>query len=459
MFVKAQKSQAKLRLALFGASGSGKTFTALRLAKGIGGKVALIDSENHTAAKYADRFDFDTCALEDKTIAAYVEAMNAAAIAGYNVLIIDSGSHAWQELLQEVDDLANAKFRGNTWSAWAIGTPKQKQFVQAIQTFPGHLIMTMRAKTEWSTEDDGRGKKKPVRVGLTPEQGKGIEYEFDMLGQISVDHTMEVLKDRTGQWQDKIIKMPGEDMGKELAAWLADGVPAQPRPVQAPAAAPAPAPAAEPSAPENPVLTERERVLALTEQWTGIPRTQRDDFVAALKRIAVACGLDPAQLAKGESLGAYQAMRAFIQRHKAAATDWIKASEPLATQTPADSSPPKETAPAAPTHAPETPKAPAAQPRAEWQTDAPEGSRPGSKPGQYITRVVIESASVIETGKSSGRSWTLSRVETDVGAFATFSTSLAELAGQEVDVEWALERGRRCIKSYQPVPKEEATPF
>ena len=71
-FARATKSQAKLRLALFGPSGAGKTFTALRLAKGIGGRVALIDTERGSASKYADRFEFDTLQLEDRTLAGYV---------------------------------------------------------------------------------------------------------------------------------------------------------------------------------------------------------------------------------------------------------------------------------------------------------------------------------------------------------------------------------------------------
>jgi hypothetical protein len=81
----------------------------------------------------------------------------------------------------------------------------------------------MRSKTEWVTEQDSRGKNKPVRVGLAPEQGKGIEYEFDLLMEISPEHIGNILKDRTGKYQDKIIEKPGEQLGQELAAWLAEG--------------------------------------------------------------------------------------------------------------------------------------------------------------------------------------------------------------------------------------------
>lgn len=222
-FTKAVKSRAKLRAALFGPSGAGKTFTALRMATGMGGPIAFIDTERGSASKYSDRFGFDVLELPSKDIDTYCEAISAAAKAGYAVLVIDSLSHAWQELLEEVDRTAKAKYKGNTWSAWSDGTPKQRQLVDAILDYPGHVIATMRSKTEWTTEQTSNGKSAPKRVGLAPEQGKGIEYEFDLLIEISTEHIANVIKDRTGKYQDKTINKPGESFGQELAAWLNDG--------------------------------------------------------------------------------------------------------------------------------------------------------------------------------------------------------------------------------------------
>jgi hypothetical protein len=235
MFQKATKEAAKLRAAIFGPSGAGKTFTSLRLATGIGGRIAVIDSERRTASKYADRFDFEVCHLGSgqHRIGDYVTAIRGAAEAGYNVLVIDSLTHAWQELLVEIDAIAKAKYRGNTWSAWSDGTPKQKALIDAILDFPGHVIATMRSKTEWTTEKDGAsGKSAPRRVGLTPEQGKGIEYEFDMLFELNVEHILTVLKDRSGKFQDQIIESPGEALGAEMRAWLDEGAPAMSVPDQ-----------------------------------------------------------------------------------------------------------------------------------------------------------------------------------------------------------------------------------
>jgi hypothetical protein len=238
-FKKATKEQAKLHLAIFGPSGSGKTFTGLRLATGLGGSVAVIDTERGSASKYADRFNFDVLDLPRKDINTYCEAIAAAGQAGYAVLVIDSLTHAWHELLEEVDKLASAKYRGNTWSAWSEGTPKQRRLVNTILDFPGHVIATMRTKTEWTVEETDRGKTKPIRVGLAPEQGKGIEYEFDLLMEINVAHIGTVIKDRTGKYQDQTIDKPGEELGRELAAWLSEG--------NAPAPKASPPPAPEPT--------------------------------------------------------------------------------------------------------------------------------------------------------------------------------------------------------------------
>ena len=223
-FKKATKEGAKLRLALFGVSGSGKTYTALRLATGLAGengKIAVIDTERNSACKYSDRFDFDVCNATKPSIENLKMFIEDAK--GYDVLIIDSMTHSWLELLQDVERIAKTKFGGNTWSAWSEGTPKQMSFINALLDFPGHIIATMRTETNWTTTTNDKGKVVPVRVGEAPKQGKGIEYEFDMLMQISPEHDALVIKDRTGKYQDEVIPMPDEEFGKTLGEWLKDG--------------------------------------------------------------------------------------------------------------------------------------------------------------------------------------------------------------------------------------------
>lgn len=217
-FQKATKSSSKLRLALFGPSGSGKTYTALSIATGLGGSIAVIDTERGSASKYADRFQFDVLELPATDIDTYLEGIKAAS--GYSILIIDSLSHAWQALLEEVDRIAKGRYRGNTWSAWSDGTPKQRSLVNAILGFNGHLIATMRSKTEWTLTKDEKGGNRPERIGLAPEQGKGIEYEFDLVMEMTADHIGHITKDRTGRYQDVVITKPSAEFGQELLDWL-----------------------------------------------------------------------------------------------------------------------------------------------------------------------------------------------------------------------------------------------
>ena len=150
MFKKAEKSKSLLRAAMFGPSGAGKTYSALAIATGIAAeiksRIALIDTERGSAAKYADKFDFDTVDLTAPKLENYSQLFGEAAKAGYKVLVIDSLSHGWQELLEEIEALAKAKYGGNTFRAWGEGTPKHREFVDALLRFPGHVIATMRSK-------------------------------------------------------------------------------------------------------------------------------------------------------------------------------------------------------------------------------------------------------------------------------------------------------------------------
>ena len=227
-FKKAERTQLWLRCALFGPSGSGKTMTALRIAKGIADKMgvhfAVIDTEARSASKYSDRIPFNVDDLTRKTVDDYIASMNEAIKAGYKVLVIDSLSHAWRELTDEVDRIAQTSASKSKFSPWAKVNPKQKRFIDAIINFPGHIIVTMRSKTEWVLTANKDGKAVPEKMGLAPEHGKGIEYEFDLLMELDQKHQATITKDRTGKYQDKVIDKPGEDFGVALYDWLSSGV-------------------------------------------------------------------------------------------------------------------------------------------------------------------------------------------------------------------------------------------
>lgn len=227
-FTKAVRKQAKLRLALTGPSGSGKTYSAILLAKGMGGKVAVIDTEHGSASLYCDLLDFDTMELAAPySPERYIAAIKEAEAAGYGVLIIDSITHEWNGtggMLQINEKLAASKYKGNTWSAWSESDPRHRAFVDAILQAKMHVIVTMRSKTDTASEKDSNGKTKILQLGMKAEQRDGIIYEFTtVLDLVHGGHYATATKDRTGLFAgDPQIVTP--DTGAALMQWLATGV-------------------------------------------------------------------------------------------------------------------------------------------------------------------------------------------------------------------------------------------
>ncbi len=223
MFIKAQRSQSKLRLALIGPSGSGKTYSALLIAQGLGGKVAMLDSERGSGSLYSDLIDYDISDLAPPfTPERYIEAINQAQQGGYNVLIIDSLSHAWSGqggILEFVDRASQVQ--KNNFAAWREASPKHNSLVDAILGADLHIIVTMRSKTAWEVQKDERtGKTRPVKIGLAPVQRDGLEYEFTCVLELSVDgHIATASKDRTGLFDGRYIT-PDIETGRVLKDWL-----------------------------------------------------------------------------------------------------------------------------------------------------------------------------------------------------------------------------------------------
>lgn len=223
MFKKAERKQAKLRLALAGPSGSGKTYSALLMAKGLGGRIAVIDTEHGSASLYADIADFDSLELNAPySPERYVEAITAAEQAGYNVLIIDSYSHEWTGsggCLEANEKLAHQKFKGNTWAAWNETTPRHRRLTDKILTSSLHIICTMRSKTE-TVQGEG---KKILKLGMKSEQRDGTDYEFTVVLDLTHDgHTAMASKDRTKLFEEP--ELITQETGRRLLAWLNSGV-------------------------------------------------------------------------------------------------------------------------------------------------------------------------------------------------------------------------------------------
>lgn len=231
-FQRATKAQARLRMALIGPSGSGKTYSALAIAEHLGDRVALIDTEHGSASKYARRFNFDVLELAPPfDPRRYVEALRAGVAAGYDVVIIDSLSHAWMGqggALEMVDKAAarNQQGASNSFSAWREVTPIHNQMVEGLVQAGCHLIVTMRAKQGHVQEYDEKQHKTVIRkVGMEAIQRDGLEYEFDVVADMDMDNRFIVSKSRCEAMAGLIVEKPGKDVADILAAWLSDGEP------------------------------------------------------------------------------------------------------------------------------------------------------------------------------------------------------------------------------------------
>jgi hypothetical protein len=230
IFQKAERRKAKLRLALCGPSGSGKTFSALKIAKGMGGKIALIDTENGSGQLYCDIADYDVAEIAPPfSVDKYIGAIKGAEEAGYDVLIIDSLSHAWSKQGGILDEVNKRGGKNSFTNGWRDATPLHDKFIDAILQSSIHIIVTMRAKTAYEMEKDEKGKIVPVKKGMEPVQRAGLEYEFTVVLDMDNErHTATSGKDRTRLFDGKCFT-PDENTGMELMQWLGMGVDQQPQ--------------------------------------------------------------------------------------------------------------------------------------------------------------------------------------------------------------------------------------
>jgi hypothetical protein len=222
---KATRKKAKLRLGIAAPSGAGKTYSSLLLAFGIGGKVGLIDTEHGSGDLYAHLGDYDVITLgAPYTAKSYLEAIKAFEDGGYNVIIIDSLSHAWAGDGGLLDKQGKAAERTkNSYTAWREVTPDHNALVNAMLQSPCHIIATMRSKVDYVLEMNDKGKQIPKKVGMAPIQREGMDYEFTVMLEIDKDHTATASKDRTGLFDGEYFKI-SEATGKKLLEWLDAGV-------------------------------------------------------------------------------------------------------------------------------------------------------------------------------------------------------------------------------------------
>lgn len=220
----AERKQAKIKLGLQSPSGAGKTYSALLLAYGLvndWSKIAVIDTENHSADLYAHLGPYQVLALEKPfTPERYIEAIEICEKAGIAAIIIDSISHEW-EGVGGILNIHGAMI-GNTFINWNKVTPRHNAFVQKILQSPCHIIATIRSKQDYVLSEKN-GKMVPEKVGLKGVTREGLDYEFTIVFELDIKHQATSTKDRTGLFMDKPSFMITPETGQTIAHWCSTG--------------------------------------------------------------------------------------------------------------------------------------------------------------------------------------------------------------------------------------------
>jgi len=222
MLHKAQRKQAKLRIGLSWPSGSGKTYSALRLARGLASswnKVALIDTENGSGELYSHLGEYNAITLTEFKPSDYISAIKECEEAGMEVIVIDSITHEWKYILEAVDKLTQASNSKNSYTAWWKATPQHDSFVQAILQSNCHIITTVRSKQDYDMGKNDKGYTTVTKVGMKQETRDGFEYELTVSLDIAQNHMATASKDRTTLFSDNLWFQITEETGQKLKEW------------------------------------------------------------------------------------------------------------------------------------------------------------------------------------------------------------------------------------------------
>lgn len=211
----------------YGRSGSGKTYSAIKLATGLvnGDKVCLIDTENGRASHYAD--DFDNLYILDLeppfTPSRYIEAIKVAERAGYKAIIIDSISHEW-EGMGGCLEMAEGK---TGLIAWAKPKEQHRKLMNMLLQSKSHIIFCARAKEEMEqVKDKATGKAEIIKKGIMPIQEKNFPFEmlvtFRMAdkGKVVIEKCIKSLESSLKINEDEFVS---EKHGRMIADWIEKG--------------------------------------------------------------------------------------------------------------------------------------------------------------------------------------------------------------------------------------------
>jgi len=275
---KARRSRRPLKISMEGLSGQGKTYTALRMAfdmrrHGIGARIVVLDSENESAGLYAgvtqdgETWDYDTVDVphDKRHPEGYTAAYRWAVSRGYDIIIVDSLSHAWHGAQRAVDQFAR-QHKGDKMGGWASVTPQQQEMIQTLTDPRAHCISTMRVKSDFQ-DQEVNGKVRKVKVGLKADQKDNTEYEYDLVLKFEAGNEVYVEKVRgCSEMNGRSARCPGPDFWAPLFRWWLSAEPV--------------------AAPVSPEEQHRQRLAAartltdLQAAWGAVPKSLQPKLAA-----------------------------------------------------------------------------------------------------------------------------------------------------------------------------------
>lgn len=245
-FKPAKRENVPLLIGLNGGTGSGKTYTGMRLAAGIAGDkpFAVIDTENRRALHYADQFSFDHLELDAPfRPERYVEAIQAADKAGYPVIVVDSMSHEWagDGGILDWNEAELDRMAGDDWAkrervkmaAWIKPKLAHKKMVQELLRVKAHVILCFRAEPKIEMVKEGGKTVIQEKHSLTGYKGwipvteKNLPFELTvsfmfLAEQPGIPHPIKLQQQHRALFPlDKVVD---EESGKKIAEWAKGGV-------------------------------------------------------------------------------------------------------------------------------------------------------------------------------------------------------------------------------------------
>ena len=231
----AVREKIAVKIALMGGSGSGKTYSSLRLATGMitrmkerdllegtNGKILLANTESSRGKYYANEFKYDIVNLEPPYAPElFVDLINHAVKQKYSVLIIDSSSAEWEgkggclELQQQA---------GGKYQDWKTVTPRHERFINALSDSPIHVIVTMKGKDQYEVDKDNNGKVTVTKLGVGAKQREGFEFYFTSTFNIEKNGNMaKCEKDNTHIFENEGLAVLSEEHGERIIDWANTG--------------------------------------------------------------------------------------------------------------------------------------------------------------------------------------------------------------------------------------------